>query len=69
MQHRLFCDISNANFSGNRAEIDGGAIKSQSSVNINNCAFSNNVAEGLDGPFFRYGGAVDVYSGSMLTIL
>ncbi|MFH1371215.1 MAG: right-handed parallel beta-helix repeat-containing protein [Planctomycetota bacterium] len=63
-------DISNASFGENRAASDGGAIKSISSVSITNCVFSGNTAEGFGGGYigYGYGGAIDVYSGSNLTI-
>ncbi len=60
-------DISNANFGGNRAKVDGGAIKSLSSVNITDCAFAGNIAEGsVYDSFTGYGGAIDVYNNGAL---
>ncbi len=65
-------DINNASFGENWAASDGGAIKSISDVNITNCVFSGNIADGFGGDYilYGYGGAVDVYSysGSNLDI-
>ncbi len=61
-------DITYANFSQNSAKVNGGAIESQSDINIADCAFSANIAEGSDDTFTGFGGAIDVYLGSTLSI-
>lgn len=61
-------DISNSHFGGNSAKADGGAIKLQSSGTVTNCSFGGNVAQGADGGFTGFGGAVDAYKGSLITV-
>ncbi len=60
-------DIQNCRFAVNSTKNDGGALKLMSNATISNCSFGGNVAEGGSGAFSGFGGAVDVYSGSMLT--
>ncbi len=63
--------ISDAVFTQNRAGRNGGAIESERNINLTNCAFSGNMADGSGTSLAGFGGAVDVYDdlfGSTLSL-
>ena len=61
-------DITDAVFNQNRASVNGGAIESKSGLYIADRAFSGNVVDGTSDAWTGFGGAIDVYLGTPLTI-